>query len=90
MTCTTRFPLGQTVITANAHLKLTDDEVLVALARHASGDWGDLGPEDKQTNADALRRGGRLFSAYGSGPQRFWVITECDRSVTTVLMPADY
>jgi hypothetical protein len=64
--------------------------VLTALHRHASGDWGDLCPEDMQANSDALQHGGRLFSAYGSGLHRFWIITKCDRSVTTVLLPKDY
>jgi hypothetical protein len=90
MTGAVLFPLGETVITANASLQLNTEEVLSALQRHASGDWGDLCPEDMQTNDDALRYGGRLFSAYGSGSHRFWVITESDRSVTTVLLPEDY
>ncbi|WP_437186538.1 hypothetical protein SH668x_003692 [Planctomicrobium sp. SH668] len=90
MTWAVLFPLGETVITANASLRLTTEEVLSALQRHAAGDWGDLCPEDMQTNDEALRHGGRLFSAYGSGSHRFWIITECDRSVTTVLLPEDY
>lgn len=87
---TVRFSLGETVITAHASLRLTTEEVLSALQRHASGDWGDLCPEDMQSNSDALQHGGRLFSAYGSGAHRFWIITESDRSVTTVLLPEDY
>lgn len=85
-----RFPLGQVVTTANASLRLSTEEVLAALARHASGDWGDLCPEDALANNDALDQGGRLFSAYGQGETRFWIITEEDRSVTTVLLPEDY
>lgn len=85
-----RFPLGQVVTTANASLRLSTEEVLTALARHASGDWGDLCPEDALANNDALDQGGRLFSAYGQGETRFWIITEEDRSVTTVLLPEDY
>jgi hypothetical protein len=90
MTRPVSFPLGQTVITANASLRLLTEEVLAALRRHASGDWGDLCPEDTLANDTALREGGRLFSAYGQGEERFWVITEADRSVTTVLLPDDY
>jgi hypothetical protein len=90
MTRTVRFSLGQTVITANASLKLATEEVLTALKRHASGDWGDLCPEDSLANDEALLQGGRLFSAYGQGDSRFWIITEADRSVTTVLLPNDY
>jgi hypothetical protein len=85
-----RFPLGQVAITANASLRLSTEEVLTALRRHACGDWGDLCPEDTLANDYALHDGGRLFSAYGQGEERFWVITEADRSVTTLLLPADY
>ena len=77
-------------ITANASLQLATEEVLTALKRHASGDWGDLCPEDSLANDAALQREGRLFSAYGQGDNRFWIITEADRSVTTVLLPNDY
>ena len=90
MTRAARFTLGQVAITANASLRLSTEEVLTALARHASGDWGDLCPEDARANTHALDQGGRLFSAYGHGATRFWVITEADRSVTTVLLPEDY
>lgn len=84
------FPLGQVAITGNASLRLMTKEVVAALRRHASGDWGDLCPEDTLANDDALRQGGRLFSAYGQGEHRFWVITEADYSATTVLLPDDY
>lgn len=90
MTRTVRFSLGQTVITANASLQLATEAVLTALKRHAGGDWGDLCPEDSLANDEALQHGGRLFSAYGQGDNRFWIITEADRSVTTVLLPNDY
>jgi hypothetical protein len=90
MTGTARFPLGQLAITANASLRLATEEVLTALRRHACGDWGDLCPEDTLANDTALQQGGRLLSAYGQGANRFWIITEADRSVTTVLLPADY
>ena len=90
MTGDIRFGLGQMVITASASLRLSTEEVLTALRRHASGDWGDLCPEDAMANDEALRQGGRLLSAYGQGECRFWIITEADRSVTTVLLPDDY
>jgi hypothetical protein len=90
MTRTVRFPLGQVAITANASLQLSTEEVFTAMKRHASGDWGDLCPEDTLANDTALDEGGRLLSAYGQGENRFWVITEADRSVTTVLLPEDY
>jgi hypothetical protein len=87
---TARFPLGQVAITANASLRLSTEEVLAALKRHSCGDWGDLCPEDAMANDSALAHGGRLFSAYGQGADRFWIITEADRSETTVLLPEDY
>ncbi len=90
MTRAVLFPLGQVAITANASLRLSTEEVLTALCRHASGDWGDLCPEDMLANDSALHQGGRLFSAYGQGDNRFWVITEADRSMTTLLLPEDY
>lgn len=86
----TRFPLGRLVITANAAARLTGDEVADGIARHARGDWGDLTPADAAENDLALLEGLRLLSAYGRGDRRFWIITEADRSATTVLLPDDY
>ncbi len=86
-----KFPLGQTVITPNALRRLQPDEVLGALMRHAAGDWGDVCPEDRQENELSLREGFRLFSVYHSASdEKFWIITEADRSATTVLLPEDY
>ena len=86
----TPFPLGQVVITANASLRLATEMVITALRRHASGDWGDVPPENAIANNEALHRGGRVLSAFGKDDGRFWIITEADRSVTTVLLPQDY
>jgi len=62
-----------------------------ALQRHVRGDWGNLDDEDKQANEDALHRGSRLLSSYQTSQNvKFWIITEADRSVTTVLLPEDY
>jgi hypothetical protein len=86
-----RFPLGRTVITRGALDALDGEEVLAGIARHTRGDWGDLCPEDKQANEDALSVGARLLSAYHTGAGRkFWIITEADRSITTVLLPEEY
>jgi AraC-like DNA-binding protein len=83
--------LGQTVITPGALETLTHGDVLSALYRHASGDWGDLCEEDRRSNEQGLRHGDRLLSAYHStGGVKFWIITEWDRSVTTVLLPEEY
>ena len=60
------------------------------LARHQGGDWGDVGAEDRRFNGNALRNGGRLFSAYDTSAGRVWIITEADRRVTTVLLPSEY
>ena len=86
----TKFPLGQIVVTTNALNSLPSEAIESALRRHAQCDWGGLGIEDAALNDDALIQGGRLFSAYGSSDNRVWVITEWDRSVTTVLLPEDY
>ena len=86
-----RFPLGRVVITTNAARYLTPNEILTALRRHGLGDWGDTYPKDEGQNNLALQNGDRLFSVYHSGSgQTFWVITESDRSATTVLLPDDY
>lgn len=88
---TSLFPMGQTVITRQAIDVLHPADVKSCLARHASGDWGNLGEQDKKENQDSLSQGGRLFSAYNDrAGQRFWIITEADRSATTVLLPEDY
>lgn len=61
------------------------------LRRHAAEDWGDLCIEDLQANSQAIRSGERLLSAYRLSPQeRIWVITEADRSATTLLLPEEY
>jgi len=86
-----KFRLGRTVITSNALTKLSQADVHGALGRHHFGDWGDLDADDREANERALHDGGRLLSAYRSDRgEKFWVITEADRSATTVLMPEDY
>jgi hypothetical protein len=84
-----RFQMGQIIFHANATLRLRTEEVLTALRRHNQGDWGDLLPEDAIANDLALEHGGRLFSAFGLGRDRFWVITEAGWSFTTVLLAED-
>lgn len=86
-----KFPLGRTVITPNALESLHHDDVRDALTRHGQGDWGELCEEDKESNDAALESCGRLLSAYrDKADVKFWIITEADRSVTTVLLPEDY
>jgi len=60
------------------------------LARHATGDWGDLCAFDRRQNERALRVGERIFSSYESPAGKVWIITEADRSITTILLPEDY
>jgi hypothetical protein len=85
-----KFPLGELVITPNALNTLLEAEINEGLCRHANADWGDVYPEDAEQNLNALESGGRLFSAYGKGLKRFWIITEFECSVTTILLPLDY
>ena len=86
-----KFPLGRTVATPGALEHLTHDDILHALARHVQGDWGEIEDEDLAANERALLTEGRLVSVYSSASHvRFYVITECDRSATTVLLPHEY
>jgi hypothetical protein len=86
-----RFRLGRVVITPAAMAEIHPHEVARALARHGRGDWGDLGADDWRENDRCLHQGGRLLSVYrGDNGAKFWIITESDRSVTTVLLPEDY
>ncbi|KKK66591.1 hypothetical protein LCGC14_2962560 [marine sediment metagenome] len=87
-----KFSLGQTVITQAAEATFERAFVVKCLARHVSGDWGDLAPEDAKMNDAGLgEHPDRLHSSYAT-PEggKLWVITEIDRSVTTVLLPEDY
>lgn len=84
------FPLGRAVITANALARLREEVVIASLRRHAMGDWGNVCEDDRLENERSLERGFRLLSVYEDQSQPFWIITEADRSVTTVLMPEDY
>lgn len=86
-----RFPPGVIVSTPGALTRVPPDELLVALTRHLSGDWGELDEHDWQANESALLEGTRLLSAYvASNGERYWIITEADRSVTTSLLPEEY
>ena len=84
-------PLGQIVATPAALGALAQPDIVQALRRHASGDWGEVDAHDQAANDEAMKDGTRLLSAYRSASGTpFWVITEADRSVTTVLLPNDY
>lgn len=91
-----KFPMGQIVMTRGVNDLVAENAefsrfVTDSLARHSRGDWGDLPPEDKKENEYALTRRLRLFSAYEKPPlPKIWIITEADRSVTTILFPSEY
>lgn len=87
-----RFPLGQTVATPGALeiLETTGTSPLALLARHQSGDWGNVPLEDANENEFSVQKGFRILSSYSVGQERLWVITEADRSVTTILRPEEY
>ncbi|HYM68871.1 MAG TPA: hypothetical protein VEZ44_04685 [bacterium] len=87
------FPLGRVLATRGAlcALQTANAEPLHYLARHVAGDWGDLDAEDRAANEHALCTGERLLSAYQlADGQRLWLITEADRSATTILLPDEY
>lgn len=85
------FPLGQTVITPNAMEHLHPEDVLFCLGRHARCDWGDCGKEDAAENELSLGEGSRLLSVYHDrNGITFWIITEANRSATTILLPENY
>jgi hypothetical protein len=82
---------GNLVITAAAERELVREDIDTALERHYEGDWGKLCAEDNEANEHALEFGGRLFSVYHDRKGvKFWIETESDRSLTTVMLPDDY
>ena len=86
-----KFNPGQIVSTRGAIESLTRLDIVSALQRHLAGDWGDVPPEDAAENELSLKEGFRLLSSYrGGNGTRFWIITEADRSVTTILLPNEY
>ena len=87
------FDLGQLVATpgALAALEKTGQTPMDFLSRHVRGDWGDLPEEDKAENQLSLEKGFRLLSSYRTNANdKIWVITEADRSHTTLLLPDEY
>ena len=88
--------MGRLLMTRGVNDLVAEDEafaklVMSSLTRHRSGDWGDLTDEDKQENELSLKEGYRLLSAYeAKGLPKIWIITEADRSATTILFPDEY
>ncbi|MBT1536039.1 hypothetical protein B7R78_0002405 [Ralstonia solanacearum] len=88
-----RLRLGQLLATPAAAAALTESGVSIftLLNRHARGDWGDLSEEDHRQNNLAAIAGQRVLSSYElPNGRKVWVLTEWDRSVTTILLPEDY
>ena len=86
-----KFTLGHIVATPNALECLTPEDIQCGMQRHQSGNWGEMCDSDRQENDLSLEKGFRLLSVYrAANGKPFWIITEWDRSSTTVLMPEDY
>ena len=90
-----KFPLGRIVWTRGVNNHVAVDTpfsmfVLDSLRRHANCDWGDLSTEDKRENDFSLDKELRLLSSYQHDGIKIWIITEADRSVTTILFPEEY
>ena len=89
------FPLGHLVFTASVNDRIADDLGFAAfcirsLKRHINKDWGDMDAEDKRENEFSIDKPLRIFSSYNYGEDKIWIITEADRSATTILLPSDY
>ena len=86
------FDLGSIVATPSClrHCLKNNVDPMHLIQRHAAGDWGDLGVEDKTANSHAIEHGLRVFSSYLVGTGKVWCITEADRSSTCLLLPTEY
>ena len=86
------FPMGQVVATPAVadHFAVRGINPMDYLSRHAHGDWGDVPPEDAAANQASIERGTRILSSYKVASETVWVITEADRSSTTLLFPSEY
>jgi hypothetical protein len=86
-----KFQIGRMVATPNALAQLTQEDILHGLQRHITGDWGDMSEDDHKENELSLQNGSRLLSVYrAKNGVKFWIITEANRSATTVMLPEDY
>jgi hypothetical protein len=87
------FPLGNLYATPGviAAAEASGDNLMLFVFRHSAGDWGDLSREDVRANAQSLKDSTRLLSAYHlKDGTKIWVITEADRSSSTILLPGEY
>lgn len=90
-----KFKLGQTVVTRAINERMKEDSgfqdfVKKSLSRYINRDWGDTCSEDARANDEAVREGERVLAVYIYKGETIWIITEWDRSVTTILFPSDY
>ena len=87
-----RLPLGHVVATPGALdvVRSHSLDVVGLLHRHRAGDWGSVSEHDARANDRAVAHGTRVLSAYETAGGRLWIITEADRSATTVLLPSEY
>ncbi len=88
-----RFPLGRIVATpgALAALEEAGESPGIFIKRHVTGDWGEVDQEDRRENEFSVEHGFRLLSSYAlSNGTKLWIITEADRSSTTLLLPSEY
>jgi hypothetical protein len=91
-----KFTLGQTVMTAGVSELLEEEgnnahfELQLLVTRHGQGDWGDVPEEDAKQNEFAMNNGERVLSSYRLCGRKVWIITEWDRSYTTILFPEEY
>ena len=86
------FPPGQVVATRGAAEQVSEEDMTLAMNRHLRGDWGDVSLADQKANDMALLLDTRILSAYHTEKDhvKFWIITEADRSATTILLPDEY
>ena len=87
------FPLGRIVATPGAldALARANQSPQEFLNRHVTGDWGELGDEDRAENNYSLKHGFRILSSYKTAAgEKLWLITEADRSATSVILPEEY
>ena len=88
-----RFDLGSLYATPGALERIEAQSrvsMMSLIARHACGDWGDVCDKDARLNDQAVDLGGRILSSYNLDSGRIWIITEADRSATTILTPEEY
>ena len=87
-----KFDLGKLFMTKGVAENCHYEDLFECVKKHSVGDWGNLCEEDKQLNDSAVVDGGRILSAYeiGENKVKIWIITEADRSYTTILLPEEY